>query len=117
MTSGDETRDPRSGSEPADQPITQLHPLELALRHGLRYSGLREAVLDERMLLYIPLAVCERELVVPLAVAGDVLEVATAYHDPDLELLDERFPDLAVELVLAPAERIAELQAELRAAV
>jgi hypothetical protein len=103
----DDERDP----EPAE------HPLELALRHGLRYSGLRDVQLDARMLLYVPLDVCERETVLPLAVTEEVLQVATAYPDPDLQLVGGRFPALELELVLAPYERIAELHDDLRAAL
>lgn len=98
--------------DPAD-PAT--HPLELALRYGLRYSGLREIVLDTRLLLYVPLDVCEREMVLPLSVSEDLLELATAFPDPDLELIQERFPALAIELVFAPVERIAELLDDLKA--
>jgi hypothetical protein len=99
------------GAEPAE------HPLELALRHGLRYSGLRDVQLDARLLLYVPLDVCERETVLPLTVTEEVLQVATAYPDPDLDLVAGRFPALAIELVLAPMERIAELLDDLRAAL
>lgn len=99
------------GAEPAE------HPLELALRHGLRYSGLRDVQLDARLLLYVPLEICERETVLPLAVTEEVLQVATAYPDPDLELVEGRFPALAIELVLAPMDRISELHDVLRAAL
>ena len=98
-------------AEPAE------HPLEMALRHGLRYSGLRDVQLDARLLLYVPLEVCERETVLPLAVTEEVLQVATAYPDPDLELVDGRFPALEIELVLAPMDRIAELHDDLKAAL
>jgi hypothetical protein len=113
MTRDDATDDfeDERGAEPAE------HPLELALRHGLRYSGLREVQLDPRLLLYVPLEVCERETVLPLAVTEEMLQVATAYPDPDLELVDARFPALGVELVLAPTDRITELHDELRAAL
>ena len=40
--------------------------------------------------------------------------MATAYPDPDLELVHGRFPALEVELVLAPMERIDELHDVLR---
>lgn len=113
MTRDDATHDldGERAAEPAE------HPLELALRHGLRYSGLRDAALDARLLLYVPLEVCERETVLPLAVTEEVLHVATAYPDPDLELVSGRFPALEIELVLAPADRISELHGDLRAAL
>ena len=107
----DTTSATERGTEPAE------HPLELALRHGLRYSGLRDVQLDARLLLYVPLEICERETVLPLAVTEEVLQVATAYPDPDLELVDGRFPALAIELVLAPIDRITELHDDLRAAL
>jgi hypothetical protein len=91
------------------------HPLELALRHGMRYSGLRDLELDPRLLLYVPLEICEREMVVPLSVGDELLEVATAFLDPDLDVTEGRFPDLTIELVFAPIERIAERHDELRA--
>jgi len=116
MTAGDPV--PGLHSTPSgDGPPAAPHPLELALRHGLRYSGLRDVAVDPRMLLYIPLETCEREMVLALSVADNALEVATAYHDPDLTLIAERFPALSVELVLAPVDRIAELQDELRVAL
>jgi len=109
MTRDDATRDP------ALEPIPGEHPLELALRHGLRYSGLRDIELDARLLLYVPFDLCERETVLPLSVTEEALQVATAYPDPDLELVKDRFPALRVELVLAPPERIAELHDDLKA--
>jgi Type II secretion system (T2SS), protein E, N-terminal domain len=110
MSRDDVTHDPEleQESEPSG------HPLELALRHGLRYSGLRDIELDPRLLLYVPLEICERETVLPLSVTEEVLQVATAYPDPDLELVQGRFPALEVELVLAPLERIDELHDVLR---
>lgn len=113
MMRDDATRDldAERGAEPAE------HPLELALRHGLRYSGLRDVALDARLLLYVPLELCEREAVLPMSVSEEVLQVATAYPDPELELIRSRFPGLDVELVLAPIERIADLHDELRAAL
>jgi hypothetical protein len=90
------------------------HPLELALRYGLRYSGLREVALDPRLLLYVPLEVCEREMVLPLNVSDERIELATASREPDLELVQTRFPTLEIELVFAPGERVAELLDELK---
>jgi hypothetical protein len=113
VTRDDATHD--VGGEHAPEPAE--HPLELALRHGLRYSGLRDVQLDPRLLLYVPLEICERETVLPLAVTEEVLQVATAYPDPDLELVDGRFPALGIELVLAPMDRITELHDDLRAAL
>jgi len=91
------------------------HPLELALQYGRRYSGLRDIALDPRLALYVPLDVCEREAVLPLSVSEESLALATATPDPDVEVVRDRFPALEIELVFAPAERIAELLDELKA--
>jgi hypothetical protein len=109
MTRDDQTRDHHLAAGSEVDPDQPAHPLELALRHGSRYSGLRDVELDPRLLLYVPLDLCEREMVLPLTVTEDALQLATAYPDPDIELIVERFPDLAIELVFAPIERIGEL--------
>jgi cellulose synthase/poly-beta-1,6-N-acetylglucosamine synthase-like glycosyltransferase len=83
--------------------------LALALRHSLRYRSLRGIEPDPRLLLYVPRELCERATVAPIAVDGNVLTVASATPDPDLSLLTARFPALEIELVLAPAARIAAL--------
>lgn len=112
MIEDDLTRDPDGATD--DGADDAAHPLELALRHGLRYSGLRDLDLDPRLLLYVPLDVCEREAVLPISVNEELLEVATAFPDPDLETIEGRFPELEIELVFAPIERINELRDELR---
>jgi hypothetical protein len=117
MTGDEHTPDHDFGPEPEfdDGGAAPAHPLELALRYGLRYSGLREVETDMRLLLYVPFEICEREMVLPLAVDENVLQVATAYPDPDLEIIEGRFPELEIELVFAPIDRIAELLDELKA--
>lgn len=117
MTGGESQLPAGAGErDAADETPSPQHPLELALRHGARYNGLRGVAIDRRLLLYVPLDLCEREMVVPLSVGDSVVEVAAAGPDPDLSIVRERFPQLAVELVFAPSERIAALHAELRAA-
>lgn len=111
----DEPENDDAYEDDSDEALDQTHPLELALRYGLRYSGLRDVELDPRLLLYVPLEVCERETVLPLAVSEEVLEVAVAFPDPDMEVIEERFPELEIELVFAPVERIVELHDELKA--
>lgn len=106
-------RPPEAFDDESGQPPE--HPLELALSHGLRYSALRDVELDPRLLLYVPLELCERETVLPLSANDDLLELATAFPDPDLQLVEDRFPDLWIELVLAPIDRIFELLDELKA--
>ena len=84
-------------------------PIALALRHWLRYSGLRDVELDARLVLYVPLALAERERVAPLSVDERVLTVATATPTPTSSSSTPASRASHVELVLAPAERIAEL--------
>ncbi|HEX8160215.1 MAG TPA: hypothetical protein VF526_22780 [Solirubrobacteraceae bacterium] len=119
MTRDDSTPDrdfdPDAGLH--EESSVPVNALALALRYGMRYSGLREVELDSRLLLYVPLDVCERETVLPLSVSKELLEVATASPDPDIEIVRGRFPELEIELVLAPTERIAELHDALKAAV
>jgi hypothetical protein len=80
--------------------------LALAIRAGRRFEGLRGVRLDERLFLYLPLALAQRERAVPLALTDDGLTVAAASLDPDLSWLHERFPSLRVELVVAPRNEI-----------
>lgn len=115
---GDDPRDhPPLEPDPWDdaRAAAGSHPLELALRYGLRYTGLREITLDARLLLYVPLDLCEREMILPLGVTDEALELATAFPDPDVSLVATRFPGLPIELVFAPVERIAELLDDLKA--
>ena len=102
-------------SDPADEAPSLVHPLELALRHGLRYSGLRGVQVDPRLLAYVPLDICERETVLPLSVDEEALEIASASPEPDLQLVAEHVPGVRIELVIAPVEHIVELCRELRA--
>ena len=119
MNGDDPTRDPDLGLDAGLQhePSAPVNALALALRYGMRYSGLRDIELDSRLLLYVPLDVCERETILPLSVSKECLQVATATHDPDLAIVQGRFPELAIELVLAPMERIAELHDALKAVI
>lgn len=82
--------------------------LQLAERSGFDMVGLRGLELDPRLFHYVPLDVCERELIVPVAVDADRLTVATAFLDPDLGLVSERFPRLPVDLVIAPHGEVVE---------
>jgi hypothetical protein len=80
--------------------------LALAIRAGRRFEGLRGIRLDERLFLYLPLALAQRERAVPLALTDDGLTVAAASLDPDLSWVRERFPSLHLELVVAPRNEI-----------
>ena len=118
MTGDDPTPEPAAGVDAGvDDAIAPAHSLELALRYGKRFSGLRGVQLDARLLLYVPLEICERETVLPLSIDEELLQVATASADPDLETVQANFPELEIELVFAPIERIGELCDELKAAL
>jgi hypothetical protein len=75
--------------------------LELSLRAELPMVGLREFVPDEKLFLYLPVSVAQRERVCPLVLVGDSLKLASAYLDPDLSYVRGRFPHLELELVIA----------------
>ena len=90
--------------------------LELSLRTGKSYVGLRGFSPDERLFLYLPLQLAVTERVCPLVIVGDSLKVASAYLDPDLSTVERRFPHLEIELVLSPrSEILAALQKVQRA--
>lgn len=85
---------------------TSRAALDVALRHGLPYTGLRDFELDTRLLHYVPLPFAVQHRVLPLLIVGDTLKVASATPDPDLSLLTTRFPYLAVDIVIAPGPEI-----------
>ena len=80
--------------------------LEVALRHGLPYTGLRDFDADPRLFHYVPLLYAVQHRVLPMLIVGDTLKVASAVPDPDLSLLRTRFPYLAVDIVIAPGPEI-----------
>jgi len=80
--------------------------LALAAASGRDLVGLRGFVPDERLFLYVPVATAVLERVCPLALAGDVLTVASAYLDPDLAAVEARFPNLSLDLVVSPRSEI-----------
>jgi len=82
--------------------------LALAVRGGLPFQGLRAFVPDARLFLYVPLALAVAQRLVPLALVGDTLALASAFLDPDLSYLRERFPGLALALVISPRREILE---------
>ena len=82
--------------------------LALAFRSGRPYQGLRDFVPDERLFLYLPLSVAIKERLLPLVLVDDSLVVASAFVDADLSYLRERFPNLAVALVVSPRREILE---------
>ena len=82
--------------------------LELALHSGLPYTGLRGFVPDPQLFLYVPLATAVAERVCPLTLVGDSLKLATAFLLPDLDAVRLRFPNLELELIVAPRSEILE---------
>jgi hypothetical protein len=90
-------------STPADSPRTAL---DVALRHGLPYTGLRDFEPDARLFHYVPLPFASQHRIVPMLVVGDTLKVASATPNPDLSLLKTRFPYLGVDIVIAPGPEI-----------
>jgi hypothetical protein len=80
--------------------------LEIASRAGRAYAGLRDFVPDPRLFVYLPLPIAVRERVCPLVLIGDSLKVASAFLDPELSHLEGRFPNLTVELGIAPRSEI-----------
>lgn len=80
--------------------------LDVALRHGLPYTGLRDFEADPRLFHYVPLPYAVQHRLLPLLIVGDTLKIACAGPDPDLSLLKTRFPYLAVDIVIAPGPEI-----------
>ena len=68
--------------------------------------GLRGFVPDEKLFLYVPVTLAQRERICPLVLVGDSLKLATAYLDPDLSYVRGRFPHLELELVIAARSEI-----------
>jgi hypothetical protein len=74
---------------------------QLALTSQLQFVGLRGFVPDARLFLYTPVSLAVAERICPLVMVGSSLKIASAFIDPDLSYLEQRFPNLDVELVLA----------------
>lgn len=87
--------------------LSQQQALDLALRTGHTYEGLRGHVIDPTLLTYIPLHLARREAVVPLRLRDGILTVATAHLHPILDEVSQRFPALELQLVLARADELA----------
>jgi hypothetical protein len=80
--------------------------LELALRSGLPYGGLRGFIPDPRLFLYVPVATAVAQRVCPLVLVDDSLKLASAYLDPDLLAVRTRFPNLHLSLVIVPRNEL-----------
>jgi hypothetical protein len=90
----------------AGPPDSSQAALDVALRNGLPYTGLREFTADPRLFHYVPLPYAVQHRILPMLIVGDTLKVASAVPEPDLSLLKTRFPYLAVDIVIAPGPEI-----------
>jgi hypothetical protein len=81
--------------------------LEVALETNKPFTGLRDFTPDPKLFHYLPATLARTEQIVPLLLIGDALKVACARPDPDLDVINERFPALTVDIVIAPAAEIA----------
>ncbi len=84
----------------------QEFALELAVRSGRPFTGLRGFIPDPKLFLYVPVATATAERVCPLVLVEDSLKIASAYLDPDLLAVETRFPNLELDLVVAPRSEI-----------
>jgi Type II secretion system (T2SS), protein E, N-terminal domain len=82
--------------------------LALAFRSGFPYRGLRHFAPDHRLFLYLPVHVAQRERVCPLELDDGELLVASAYLDPDLTHVTERFPGVSISLAVSPRSEVLE---------
>ena len=82
--------------------------LSLSFRSGRTFVGLRDFVPDHRLFLYVPLHLAQRERLVPLSLDDGILQLACAYLDPDIAFLRQRFPNLALDLVVSPRREVLE---------
>ncbi len=80
--------------------------VELALRSGLPYGGLRGFIPDPKLFLYVPVATAVAQRVCPLVLVDDSLKLASAYLDPDLLAVRTRFPNLDLGLVIVPRDEL-----------
>lgn len=88
--------------------------LEVSMRSGYPFAALRGVEPDPKLFLYLPLELAEQEIVFPLILIGDTLTVAAAFLDPELSLVTWRFPNLRIELVIAPYGELHEALARAR---
>ena len=80
--------------------------LELSLRSGLPYAGLRGFIPDPKLFLYVPVATAVAQRVCPLVLVDDSLKLASAYLYPDLLAVRMRFPNLDLDLVIVPRDEL-----------
>lgn len=88
--------------------------LQIAQDSDLPYQGLRDLRPDPNLLLYLPAALARMGEVAPLSLKDNVLQLACATPAPDLAALRDRFPRLALDLCVSPAQDIRDLLAGMR---
>jgi MshEN domain len=81
--------------------------LRLSFELGRMFVGLRGHQPDRNLFSYLPIDLAMREQLLPIALEGSTLRIATAAANPDLSLVRVRYPQLQLELVSAPAHEIA----------
>ena len=90
---------------------SQRAALTLAGESGLPYVGLRGLRPDPNLLLYLPAALTRTVDVVPLSLEENLLRLACAAPDVDLEPIRSRFPRLALEVCLSGVDEIRAVRA------
>ncbi len=84
----------------------QRQAVALALEASLPYTGLRGFRPDQRLFAYLPVGTARKLGVLPLALVGDTLRVASATVDPPLGPIQTGFPNLRFEVAIAPRREI-----------
>jgi Type II secretion system (T2SS), protein E, N-terminal domain len=80
--------------------------LAIAASAGLRFVGLRDHRPGDEFDDLLPLGTARELRVVPLAIDGDVVQVASADPDPDLRALHERLGGRRVEVAIARRDEL-----------
>lgn len=83
----------------------------LALESGLPYIGLRGVSPDPSLLVYLPAALVRTADVVPLKLEDNMLQLACASPEVDLEEIRSRFPRMALEVTLSGVDEIRNVRA------
>src|SRR5690349_7367184 len=102
------------GSHGSHRPAAQMgsdagsqdEALALAFEAGLPYAGLRGHVHDAGLDRLVPPEVARRLRVVPLAVRGDTLYLASPVADPDVEALEPTLAGRRVALAIAASDEV-----------
>jgi hypothetical protein len=81
--------------------------LRIAFEAGRPYTGLRGFTVDGRLWHYVPRSLAYSEGVIPVILVGNTLKLASSQPHPDLSAISSRFPNLKLEVVIAPSHEIA----------